>query len=142
MDGGAELPPDSAGSPSESGAGPKYTTPGLDPRTGRFAKGNKLSKGNVLARRVARLRAEILREEKPQDVHSVIAAMRAKALEGDATAAKVYLDRVMGPVTPFEVESRIAELEGQLASAIELLRNATAANNAQPALTADVRMAG
>lgn len=112
---------------SDSRADAKYKTPGLDPITGKFARGNKLSKGNVLARRVARIRAEILRKEDPSDVHAVIAAMRSKALEGDATAAKVYLDRVMGPVTPMEIDARIEGLESQIEALTALLRAAQSA---------------
>lgn len=126
-----------AEAPSESAA----IGDGRDRRNGRFAPGNQLSKGNVTARRVARLRSEILRSETPEDVAAVIAAMRAKAMGGDAVAAKVYLDRVLGPVTPIEVQTRIADLEAELASAVELLRSATALANAQP-VAAEVRKAG
>lgn len=117
---------------------------GTDPSgrvNGRFGPGNKCGKGNPLARRTNRLRAAIVRAEKAEDVAAVIAAMRSKAMGGDAVAAKVYLDRVLGPVTPIEVQTRIADLEAELASAVELLRSATALASAQP-VAAEVRKAG
>lgn len=107
-------------------AAPVGPRPGQDVK-GRFVSGNRLGKGNVIARRVARIRAELLRNEKPSDVLAVIDAMRKQAINGDATAAKVYLDRVMGPVTPMEIDARIEGLESQIEALTSLLRAAQSA---------------
>jgi hypothetical protein len=98
---------------------------GRDAKTGRFGPGNKAGRGNPIATRMAYLRAEVVGKETPEDVLAVLRAMKAKALEGDAVAAKVYLERVIGPVTALEVQSRIEELEAQVRDAVDLLRAAT-----------------
>lgn len=63
---------------------------------GRFAKGNRISRGNPLARRVARLRAALVRAVTPEDIAAVVEALIEKARSGDVAAARELLDRTLG----------------------------------------------
>lgn len=93
-------------SPSTTGSN------GRDNR-GRFAGGNRCAKGNPQARRAARLRAELFRAVTPEDVAAVAAGLIAKAREGDTAAAKLLLDRLLGPPTALDILGRIEGLESR-----------------------------
>lgn len=71
---------------------------GSDGRDGRglFAPGNKIAKGNVMARRMAELRQVALDTETPEQVSEVFVRLRELALEGDVAAAKTYLTFTIG----------------------------------------------
>lgn len=66
---------------------------------GRFAVGNRIGTGNPQARRVQRLRAELLRAVDPPTLRKVIDALIAQAVAGDVTAIKELLDRCLGRAT-------------------------------------------
>lgn len=66
---------------------------------GRFVNGNRHGRGNPLARRVQRLRVELLRFVSSDDLREVVAALIVKAKGGDVPAAKELLDRAIGKST-------------------------------------------
>ena len=68
---------------------------GRDPVTGRFAPGWRGGKGNPLARRVGRLRAELLRAVTPEDIRGVVDALLAEARGGNVAAIRELLDRTL-----------------------------------------------
>jgi hypothetical protein len=60
---------------------------------GQFAAGNKAANGNPNHKRMYELRKAVLDTEGPEEVKSVLLAMRLAAVEErDAIAARVYLD--------------------------------------------------
>ena len=71
---------------------------GRDPVTGRFAPGWRGGKGNPLARRVGRLRAELLRAVTPEDIRGVVDALLAerRAEQESVVAANRVLQRIAG----------------------------------------------
>jgi len=83
---------------------------------GRFGPGNQASKGrsNPHAKRVAELRSAFLEAVTPDDIREVVAALKAQALEGNVQAARVLLDRVLGPPEAVDVEQRLSEVEALL----------------------------
>lgn len=87
---------------------------------GRFGPGNQAAKGrsNPHAARVAELRSALLEAVTPDDVREVVASLKAQALDGNVQAARVLLDRVLGPVEAIDVELRLSELEASLEGAM------------------------
>jgi hypothetical protein len=83
---------------------------GRDSR-GRFGPGNKAAKGNPYAKRVAQLRAALLKSVSRDDVREIIRALVEKARGGDVAAAREVLDRCLGRPLPADVEERLAALE-------------------------------
>ncbi|WP_428937281.1 hypothetical protein [Fontivita pretiosa] len=81
---------------------------------GRFAAGNPGGPGNPHARRVARLRAELLRAVTPQDLRNVIAALLRKARRGDVPAIRELLQRLLGPPVELDFAQRLDALEQAL----------------------------
>ena len=100
-------PPSPAGS---NGRGPN----------GRFAPGNRAGRGNPHARRVARLRAALLRSVTPEDIVDVARALLAQAKEGDVAAAKELLQRLLGPPVELDLIERLEAMERRLAELQEL----------------------
>lgn len=81
---------------------------------GRWAKGNRGGPGNPHARRVARLRAELLRAVSPQDLREIVLSLVAKAKAGDILAAREVLDRLFGrPAQALDVAARVSDERGQ-----------------------------
>jgi len=70
---------------------------GRDQTTGRFLPGNKGGPGNPFASKVARLKSALLEAVDEQDVRDVVASLVQHAKDGDTGAAKVLLDRALGP---------------------------------------------
>jgi predicted ATP-grasp superfamily ATP-dependent carboligase len=70
---------------------------------------------------VQKLRVALVDAVEPDDVRAVIQRMLILALEGDVAAARLLLDRLLGPPVPLdlleEVEALRAELE-QLSQAV------------------------
>jgi len=83
-------------------------------RRGRFAKGNSGGPGNPMAAKVGQLRASLLRAVSVADLRAVVKSLVMAAKEGDVHAAKVLLDRLLGPPMPADFEVRLAELEDRL----------------------------
>jgi hypothetical protein len=88
--------------------------------SGRFGPGNKYARGNPHARRVARLRAELLRAVRPGDLRHVVVSLLNQAKAGDVAAAKELLQRLLGPPVELDLLERMETLERHLA---ELLGN-------------------
>src|SRR5215472_2385489 len=87
---------------------------GHDPVTGRFAPGNRVAKGNSIARRMHDLRQTILDATTAEQVAEVWDAVRKLALGGDVSAARLYIEQTIGqPV-------RAIELSGPDGTALDL----------------------
>ena len=69
-----------------------------DPK-GRFLPGNSGGPGNPHALKTARLRAAMMRAVSPGDLVAVVKTLVQLAKGGDVAAAKLLLDRVLGPLT-------------------------------------------
>jgi hypothetical protein len=81
---------------------------------GRFLPGNKLAKGNPLARRVQVLRSAALGAVTPRDLAGVIRKLVRLALDGDVAAAREVLQRCLGPADAIDLAERIDKLESVL----------------------------
>jgi hypothetical protein len=82
---------------------------------GRFGPGNRFARGNPHARRVAALRAALLRAVKPADLAEVAAALLASAKGGDVAATRELMQRVLGPAESIDLIDRIESLERLIA---------------------------
>ena len=90
---------------SAHGAGPEApSADGRDGRTGRFLAGNRAGRGNPQARRVAALRAVLLREVTGDDLRAVVRALIDKAKRGDVAAIREVLDRAVGKPTDWPID--------------------------------------
>src|SRR3990167_716095 len=67
-------------------------------QNGKFAKGNKYGKGNPDSAKIKLYRKVLLKAVKPQDIIDVFKMLVKEAKGGDIQAAKVLLDRCIGPV--------------------------------------------
>lgn len=74
-------------------------------RAGRFAPGNRASKGNPHAVQVAKLRATLLGAVTPADLKAVIGKMIEAAKAGEPWAIKETLDRCIGRAVPAEPDA-------------------------------------
>jgi len=83
---------------------------------GRFKLGNKIAHGNPEAQRIGKLRSKLIRAVTEKDIAEVVAGLVQKAKSGDIAAAKLLLDRVLGPPVSLDVFERLAEIERKLAS--------------------------
>jgi hypothetical protein len=81
------------------------TTPaGRDNISGRFALGNRYGKGNPQARRMAEIRQALLDAAAPEKAAEVIRKMGDMAVDGDTTAARIYLEYTAGkPIQALEL---------------------------------------
>ncbi len=100
---------------------PHPSTHGRDGRTGagKFARGNKLGRGNPLAGRAAKIRAELLRSSKTADVREICRKLIDGAKAGDLAFIREWFDRTTGKTTDVLTEERVAELERLLAERLE-----------------------
>lgn len=78
---------------------------------GRFAAGNRLGQGNPNARRAQKLRTELMKSVRADDLKRIVKSLVNSAAAGDVAAAKLVLDRVLGPPVAVDFEQRLAELE-------------------------------
>lgn len=78
---------------------------------GRFTKGNSGGPGRPPAASVHEHRAALVNAVTPNDVKRVVRVLLDKALSGDIQAARILLDRLLGPPLPVDVIERIEELE-------------------------------
>lgn len=86
---------------------------GKDKR-GRFVVGNKLANGNPAASRVQKLRFALLDAVTPEAVYRITIKLIELAYNGDIQAAKIVLDRALGPIVALDVEERLKALEAAL----------------------------
>ena len=77
---------------------------------GTFAPGNPGGPG----RRPGRGPAAEIRAALGHDLHPILAALRAKALEGDIGAIKLIVDRLVPPLKPEELAAELDLAEGSL----------------------------
>lgn len=63
---------------------------------GRFALGNAGGPGNPYARKVAQVRATLMRAVKLQDIKAIVQSLIERAKNGDVVAAREVLDRILG----------------------------------------------
>jgi hypothetical protein len=78
---------------------------------GRFATGNKLGRGNPLAGRAAKIRAELLRASKRGDIREICRKLIDGAKAGDLAFIREWFDRTAGRPTDIVTEERIARME-------------------------------
>ena len=82
---------------------------------GKFAKGNPGGPGNPHSKRVGKLRSALLRAIGPSDVADVARKLLNLAKAGDVPAARVLLERLLGPASALdalqELEALRAEVE-------------------------------
>ena len=83
--------------------------------SGRFTAGNSGGPGNPYAKRVGQLRSALLEAVTADDLQAVITAIVQKAKEGDIAAARILLDRCLGPPIAADVLERIEALEEAIA---------------------------
>jgi hypothetical protein len=83
---------------------------------GRFAPGNKISKGNAVAHHAAKYRALLFANTSEDDVKAVWASIITAAKSGESWAAKLFLEYTAGPPRDEELQAKIAELENLLAA--------------------------
>ena len=86
---------------------------------GRFLPGNPGGPGNPFAGKVAKLREAGWKSVKPAEVRKVYRKLLDLALSGDVPAARLLLDRLLGPVEAVDVKAELAELR----VAVDLLLN-------------------
>jgi|688.fasta_scaffold379744_2 hypothetical protein len=78
---------------------------------GRFVNGNRLAKGNPNAKRAQKLRTELMKSVEGDDLKRIVKSLVNAAVDGDVSAAKLILDRVLGPPVAVDFEQRLSELE-------------------------------
>jgi len=91
----------------------KPSTNGVNGRdeSGRFTPGNTGGPGNPFAKRVARLRAELLRSVTLKDVREIVRTLVLQAKLGDLPAIKELLDRLLGKPVESDLFEKLDELE-------------------------------
>jgi hypothetical protein len=77
---------------------------------GRFLVGNPGGPGNPFAGKVAKLREAGWKSVKPAEVRKVYRKLLDLALSGDVPAARLLLDRLLGPVEAVDVLTELAEI--------------------------------
>jgi len=80
-------------------------------RDGRFLPGNRAARGNPFARKVGQLRSAMLRSVKASDVKAVVVKLVEMAKSGDVQAARLLLDRCLGPAGAVDLIERLEVLE-------------------------------
>ena len=78
---------------------------------GRFAKGNRFSRGNPHASKVQKLRSALYEAVSCEDLQSVVQEVVKAARGGDIQACRLLFDRLLGQVTAADFEERLFELE-------------------------------
>lgn len=81
---------------------------------GKFLPGNRAGKGNPANRKAQALRAALMRAVAVGDLRAVVRQLVNQAKGGDVQAARLLLDRCLGPCVAIDFEDRLAALESQL----------------------------
>lgn len=75
---------------------------------GKFAKGNRLGKGNPHAAKVAKLRTALIKAVDADDLTAIIKKLVERAKAGDVIAAREILDRCLGKANqPLELTTDV-----------------------------------
>jgi len=93
--------------PSESGAD------GRD-RRGRFAAGNRASKGNVLARKAARFRSRLFNTVSEDDFAEVVERLIREAKSGESWACKLLFSYLLGEPSALDALEQIELLRQRI----------------------------
>ncbi|MCY2987725.1 MAG: hypothetical protein NTY19_07665, partial [Planctomycetota bacterium] len=75
---------------------------------GRFVKGNKAGKGNPLAQQAQKLRGAVMRAFSAAEMRQVIKTLIGEAVKGDVAAARLLLERALGPPIAWDMEERLS----------------------------------
>ncbi|MCE5302848.1 MAG: hypothetical protein LLF97_07030 [Planctomycetaceae bacterium] len=92
-------------------AAPSTNGPNGRDAHGRFAKGNAGGPGNPFARQAQHLRGALFAAVTTADLKAVVTKLVQLAKGGDVQAAKVVLDRALGPPVELDLIERIEQLE-------------------------------
>ena len=94
----------------ESDTVPTASNGGRGPR-GQFGLGNQFAKGNPIARKAQQLRAGLMRAVTAGDLRAVVRKLIDLAKAGDVQAARLVLDRTLGPPVEVDLIERLENLE-------------------------------
>jgi hypothetical protein len=94
--------------PSETGCNGGRTS------GGKFAPGNKCSRGNGIARKAATFRAKLFRSVSATDFGAIVRQLVQEAKAGKPWAVKLALEYLAGPPRDVELEERLQALEAAL----------------------------
>ncbi len=90
---------------------------------GRFAPGNPGGPGNPNAAQVGKNRARLYEIIRTADIELAVKTMRNVMRSGKDSdrlnAARLLLDRALGPILALDIEERLTQLEQLLAAAIQ-----------------------
>ena len=78
---------------------------------GRFTKGNRGGPGNPHVKRAQRLRAALLKTVTPVRMARVVEKLLQAAEGGDIQAARLVIERCLGPATAIDLVAQVEELE-------------------------------
>ena len=78
---------------------------------GRFAVGNRGGPGNPHSAKVARLRSTLLTAVTQKDMRAIVRKLVGMSIAGDVPAARVLLDRALGPSIELDILQRLEILE-------------------------------
>ena len=78
---------------------------------GQFLSGNRAAMGNPLARKAQQLRAGLLRAVSTKDWREVVKKLVDQAKAGDIQAAKLVIERCLGPAVAVDLVERLERLE-------------------------------
>lgn len=82
--------------------------------TGRFARGNRLARGNPNNRRAQQIRNSIIEAISPEGMAAAAKKLLAQAQGGDRAAFAELADRACGKPVPSSVEERVSRIEDRL----------------------------
>lgn len=83
---------------------------------GRFAAGNRLSQGNVIARKAARCRAKLFDAVAMTDFEAVVRRVVREARAGQHWACKLLFAYLLGDPTAPDLTARLDEIRETLSS--------------------------
>lgn len=81
---------------------------------GRWAKGNPGGPGNPHVRKVASLRSSLFNAVSATDMRKVVKRLVSAAIDGDVTAAKIVLERLLGPSVQADLLDRLDQQQAAI----------------------------
>jgi hypothetical protein len=76
-----------------------------------FTRRQEIATHKRQAHKVSRLRSALLQAVSGADLRCVVNRLADAAKKGNVSAAKLLLDRLLGPALPLDIEQRLAALE-------------------------------
>lgn len=119
----AELPTEAQPAPLPKANGGNGRRP-----DGRFAPGNPGGPGNPQAAKVGQLRQAFFAAVSLADFRKVVKKLVAEALQGDTTAAKLLLERLLGPPVAIDLAGEITECQAAIARLQGIINDKLAEN--------------